>query len=676
MLMKPEHIVQVLYDLSLLIGGETQSHSLITKFLQRILYHTSIPCGMYIQCLKTKKNNTSASYQLLEVVGCKLSTFNRDKLLVLPHESIVKKKGLQNNTLLIDHIFNREVKYKSIVILPITKTEYILLLRTSESALDFPLELIFEPILNTFNSKLILCRKIEHDFLTLEKEINKRKELEGSLRDSHRLLQNVIDTVPSSIFWKDTNSVYLGCNDLFAQYSKTGSVNDVVGKMDKDFPWKKNYIAYLEEDQKIMLSREAIINLEISYKSQGETVYLELSKIPLININNEVVGILGSFIDITERKKVEIALKESEVRHRSIFEATVDSIINTDEFGIITSLNPATEKLFGYALEELLNKNISMLMSKSIAKKHDGYFSSLKKTVHGTVLGTSRDLLALKKDGSVFPIEIALDEMFINKKRMFTGIIKDISLRRKFEDEIITAKESAENANLAKSQFLSNMSHELRTPLNAILGFGQLLQMDFKNDKAHLLNINEIIDAGSYLLKLIDEILDLAKIESGKMDVFIEGFYLDEVITQSIDLVSPLESLKSITIINKLPKNTYMVLADKVRLKQVLINLLSNAIKFNINNGQVTLSYDVIDETYLRVSIVDNGCGISVLDIQQLFTPFKRLNQDNNIEGTGIGLSICKELIELMSGRIGAESEVGKGSTFWFELPLTKAESL
>lgn len=250
----------------------------------------------------------------------------------------------------------------------------------------------------------------------------------------------------------------------------------------------------------------------------------------------------------------------------------------------------------------------------------------------------------------------------------------DVTERKQAELKLIDAKENAEEANKVKSRFLSIMSHELRTPMNAILGFGQLLEHDkdslneVQND-----NINEIIVASHHLITLINDLLDLSIIESGKMEVSPDDICLDDVLTQCIGLITPLAETHQIKIINNIQSNVYTVKADYTRLKQVVLNLLSNAVKYGNDCNQVTLDSELVDNKRLRIRVTDTGQGLTEEDIAKLFTSFERLDITSNIEGAGLGLIISKYLVELMGGSIGIESTLGEGSTFWVEIALSKS---
>lgn len=262
------------------------------------------------------------------------------------------------------------------------------------------------------------------------------------------------------------------------------------------------------------------------------------------------------------------------------------------------------------------------------------------------------------------------------------GVVIDIHERKVVEQSLIDAREEADNANRAKSQFLSSMSHELRTPLNAIMGYSQLLTLDPENplNESQKENVNEISRAGGHLLNLINEILDLAKIETGNIELSIDNVMLGDVLTESLLLITPLAQKRNIDIqlqwngeeieLATLGEQNLAIRADFSRLKQVFLNLLSNAVKYNRENGRVTIAcYEIAGEK-IRIDIKDTGAGIATEQQGQLFKAFNRLGyEQTDVEGTGIGLVITKNIVELMQGSIGVTSHVGEGSCFWVELP-------
>jgi len=259
----------------------------------------------------------------------------------------------------------------------------------------------------------------------------------------------------------------------------------------------------------------------------------------------------------------------------------------------------------------------------------------------------------------------------------FRPLVNEIKLRKQYEEQLVEAKNIAETASNAKSEFLSRMSHEFRTPLNAILGFSQLLELECSEEQSKE-NVNEILIAGRHLLGLINDVLEISKIEAGHVEISLEETCIYDLVNQSFKMLAGIAGEKNIQLINQLEENKDIcVLVDPYKLTQVFVNLISNAVKYNKENGELKVNVEIIEDGKVKINFTDTGYGLSEEQQLNLFTPFERLGAENSsIEGSGIGLVISLKLIGLMGGKMGVDSEIGKGSTFWITLPLSKRNSL
>jgi len=387
--------------------------------------------------------------------------------------------------------------------------------------------------------------------------------------------------------------------------------------------------------------------------------------------------------DITERKRMESGLKEGLEVYQAAINTSSMGFWVVDMQGRLNEINDAYLIQSGYSREELLNMNIPDLDAEQTPNEVE---ENIKMVIEkGSACFRTKHR---RKDGSIWPVEIVTNFSNVQGGRFFVfleDITKKLAAEEKLANyshhleaqvkertsELEAARHDAEYANHAKSEFLSSMSHELRTPMNAILGFGQILELNSEGlNEIQRDNIKEILGAGYHLLNLINEVLDLAKIESGNMEVFMEEVCVNTVLKQCIHLITPQLKSQQLKLIDKISRGHYFVKADSTRLTQVLLNLLSNAVKYNSEHGSVSLNCKTIDNQQLRICVTDTGKGLTENEITKLFTPFERLDAKQNIEGTGIGLIITQHLMALMNGDIGIESLPGKGSTFWIELEL------
>jgi PAS domain S-box-containing protein len=377
-----------------------------------------------------------------------------------------------------------------------------------------------------------------------------------------------------------------------------------------------------------------------------------------------------------EQKKLDQRLRDQQFYTRSLIEANIDAIMTTDPSGIITDVNKQMEALTGCTRDELIGAPF-----KNHFTDPERAEAGIKIVLSGRRV-TDYELTACARDGEETVVSYNATT-FYDRDRKLQGVFaaaRDVTERKRFElalqeknIELESAKSAAEKANLAKSNFLSSISHELRSPLNAILGFAQLMESDSRSDAASQKeSIDQILKAGWHLLNLINEILDLAVIESGKVLLSQAPVSLAEVISECQAMIEPQAQKRGITISFSQSHVPYFVIADRTRLKQVLINLLSNAIKYNKIGGRVVVDCAASTGERVRVSIKDTGAGLPPEKLSQLFQPFNRLGQEGiTVEGSGIGLVVSKQLVELMGGVIGVESTVGEGSVFWIELLST-----
>jgi signal transduction histidine kinase/ActR/RegA family two-component response regulator len=405
----------------------------------------------------------------------------------------------------------------------------------------------------------------------------------------------------------------------------------------------------------------------------------------------DILDDAGTANAITEARR-QAALVKTGALQSAILTSANFSIIATDEKGIIQLFNVGAERMLGYLADEVVNRirpsdmhdplevsararALSLELSTAITPGFEALAFKASRGIEDVY-----ELTYICKDGSRFPAIVSITALRDDYDQIIGYLLigTDNSVRKQVELELNKAMALADRANLAKSDFLSNMSHELRTPLSAILGFAQLIESGSPAPTvSQKRSVDQILKAGWYLLELINEILDLALIESGKLSISQEPLALSDVLRECQAMIEPQAKKRDVGVSFLDLESPHFVKADRTRIKQVLINLLSNAIKYNKPSGTVVVDCAVISPGRLRVSIADSGAGLAADKLTQLFQPFNRLGQEANVEeGTGIGLVMSKRLIELMGGAIGVESTVGKGSVFWIELNQSAAPQL
>jgi PAS domain S-box-containing protein len=387
------------------------------------------------------------------------------------------------------------------------------------------------------------------------------------------------------------------------------------------------------------------------------------------------VTILWYCGDISDRRAAEQALLDSEERTRAILTTANDAFVAIDLGGRIVDWNAQAERMFGWPREEIIGRILGdTIVPDAFRERHDSGFGAYLSSNQEASLNRRLEVTGLRRSGEEFPIEATIWSTGNAGEQRVHAFIRDITDRKRAELAVRQAKEEAEQANRAKSEFLSRMSHDLRTPMNAVLGFAQLLSADTLSPSQQEC-VQQILKGGGLLLDLINEVLDIARIESGQLSLSPEPVDVREIVQRAVALVTPLAAQRDITLIVKDCPAT-QALADRQRLSQILLNLLSNAVKYNRPSGTVTLGFEPRHGERIRITVTDTGHGIAPEKLRLLFQPFERLGAETTaIEGTGLGLTLARGLAEAMGGSLGVDSEVDRGSTFWVELAATAAQA-
>jgi PAS domain S-box-containing protein len=399
-------------------------------------------------------------------------------------------------------------------------------------------------------------------------------------------------------------------------------------------------------------------------RSNGEEFPVEISLSPIQT--DEGLMVMSAVRDIADRKK-------AEQKFRGLLESAPDAMVIVGRDGRIALVNSQTERLFGYGREQLLGQLVDMLVPERFRNQHPAHRSLFFSQPRARSMGAGLELYGLRRDGSEFPVEISLSPLETEDGLFVSSAIRDATERRNFERTL-------QEASRLKSEFLANMSHELRTPLNGIIGFSEFLI----DEKPGPLNakqkefLNDVLASGQHLLRLINDVLDLSKVEAGRMELFPETFAVPGAIDEVCSIVSTLARKKNITLHRQTTIAPDTVTLDRQKFVQVLYNLLSNALKFTDEGGEVTIEASMSTPHELQLAVRDSGIGIRSQDFSRLFVEFQQLDTGTarRYEGTGLGLALTKRLIEFQHGTIAVSSEPGQGSTFTVTLPLAHANTL
>ncbi|MEW5771331.1 MAG: PAS domain S-box protein [Pseudomonadota bacterium] len=506
------------------------------------------------------------------------------------------------------------------------------------------------------------------------------QEQQAAQRASEERLRLVLDTAAEAIIGLDLEGRCMFANRSCVEMLGYRSEAELLGRemhpiMHHTHPDGRPYPKETCRVRQATLRGESThCDTEVHWRADGSSFPTEYWSHP-IRSNGEIVGSVTTFVDISGRRRAEQALR----RAQFMVENTPQEVWLARSDGRLVYANRAAADSLGYTQAELAGMTVADVNEES-AHDFAEFARMLKAAPHPPIEVRHR-----ARDGRLIPKEIRATHLELEGEDYICGFAQDITERKRAEEtlrrlnedleervalrtaELVGARDVAERASRAKSEFLSRMSHELRTPLNAILGFGQLLELEVR-DRDQADNVQEILHAGRHLLELINEVLDLARIEAGKLTVSMEPLGLRGLLQECLGLIQPMAEARGIGIAEPTSQCETFVFADRTRLKQVLLNLLSNAVKYNREGGTVSLAC-VPEGDAVQIRVSDTGPGLTGEQRARLFTAFERLDADRSaIEGTGIGLALSKRLMEVMAGEIGVESTPGKGSTFWIRV--------
>ncbi|MFN8258457.1 MAG: PAS domain S-box protein [Bacteroidales bacterium] len=524
---------------------------------------------------------------------------------------------------------------------------------------------------NQLTSILVIGQDVSQRVL----EEQERKRSEARLRSNYLFLNTLLNTIPSPVYYKDTDGRYLGCNSEYADFYGL-KPEEVVGKLTWELVSKEILEDVEKEDSEIYRTGIKQIKEKAIKDRKGIAKHFMITKTAFYKPDQSIGGMVGVMTNITRLKQMEESLRDSEMFFKGITDSANDAIILADKNNKIHFWNNAAETLFGFKKEEIMNKSLFQTILK--VNDEDDLSDKLWELSRKSNLSAHANILevnVIHKNRIKFYAEFSISGIELHNKKFIIIIAKNISTRKQTEQALREAKDKAEEADRLKSAFLSNMSHEIRTPMNAIVGFSQLLINSSLDEKKRQLFIEQINLNSESLLKLIEDIIYVSKIEAGKVEItesmVLLNTVLDELYTSFLEHKRRMgKDHLALNLVKSVDNVNFSILTDVQRFKQILSNLIGNALKFT-ETGSVTFGYEVKDKDYLLFFVKDTGLGINPAKLEYVFDRFTKISAGKTklYGGTGLGLSITQNLVEMLGGKIWVESTENRGSEFFFQLP-------
>ncbi|MGH1350846.1 MAG: PAS domain S-box protein [Methyloligellaceae bacterium] len=489
------------------------------------------------------------------------------------------------------------------------------------------------------------------------KDISERREAEKALNEYHQFQDLIMKTVPGMVFVKDDEFKIIQANEEFINVYPPEQRDRVIGYTTLESYDPKDAEEFLKNDIQALEEGYSEVEETLTFPD-GAVRTLLTKKVRFTNADNKRY-ILGHAYDITELRQKDQKLSASEAKHRAVLENTVDGLITVTSRGIIEGFNPASEKIFGYTAKEVTGRNIKILMPSPDREQHDQYLKDYENTGQKKIIGISREVTALRKDGTEFPIELSISEINLDGQVLYSGIVRDITERKHAEEELT-------RSNLELERFAYIASHDLQEPLRMVSSFTNLIQEEYHeklDDKAQKY-MGFIANASQRMQDLVRDLLDYSRADQSvpKFEN-IECNHLVKTVLEA--LAEVIEETKAEVTFDPMPE----VYSNPIRISRLLQNIIGNAIKYKREGVSPRIHVGVEDKQECwTFSVSDNGIGIKPEYLDQVFVLFKRLHNKDEYAGTGIGLAICKKIVESIGGKIWIESEFGSGSTFYFNI--------